>query len=140
LRGERRVLTVIVGTDSEATRAEESLKLLNWSFQNFDTVKLFDKGQAALTAPVWEGQTKIAELGPPTPIWLSIPRGKAGDIKPIAERTDPLVAPLEQGQRIGTLRLTLNDKTLRIEPLVVQTAVERAGFFKRMIDLAKRQL
>jgi D-alanyl-D-alanine carboxypeptidase (penicillin-binding protein 5/6) len=138
LRGDRRILTVLVGTDSESTRAEESLKLLNWSFQNFDTVKLFDAAQPALDARVWEGKTETAKLGPPAPVWISVPRGKAADIKPVAERTDPLVAPLEKGQRVGTLRLTLDGKTLRVEPLVVREPVERAGFFGRMVDIVKR--
>ncbi|OZI20904.1 peptidase [Bordetella genomosp. 9] len=138
LRGDRRILTVMVGADSEATRAEESLKLLNWSFQNFDTVKLFDANQPALDARVWEGKTETVKLGPPAPVWIAVPRGKAADVKPVAERTDPLVAPLEKGQRVGTLRLTLDGKTLRTEPLVVREPVERAGFFGRMIDMVKR--
>jgi len=138
LRGDRRVLTVLVGTDSESTRAEESLKILNWSFQNFDTVKLFDKAQPGLDARVWEGKVETVKLGPPAPVWIAVPRGKTADVKPVAERTDPLVAPLEKGQKVGTLRLTLDNKTLRVEPLVVQEPVERAGFFGRMVDTVKR--
>ncbi|WP_156774131.1 D-alanyl-D-alanine carboxypeptidase family protein [Bordetella bronchialis] len=138
LRGDRRVLTVMVGADSESARAEESLKLLNWSFQNFDTVKLFDNNQPALDARVWEGKTETVKLGPPAPVWIAVPRGKAAEVKPVAERTDPLVAPLEKGQRVGTLRLTLDGKTLRTEPLVVREPVERAGFFGRMVDIVKR--
>ncbi|OZI50039.1 D-alanyl-D-alanine carboxypeptidase family protein [Bordetella genomosp. 4] len=140
LRGDRRVLTVLAGADSEATRAEESLKLLNWGFQNFDSVKLYDQNQPGLDARVWEGTVETVKLGPPTPpIWVTVPRGKSGEIKPVAQRTDPLVAPLTKGQQVGTLQLTLDGKVLRTEPLVVQDAVERAGFFGRMVDLVKRQ-
>ena len=140
MRGDRRVLTVVVGTDSEATRAEESLKLLNWSFQNFDSVKLYDQNQPGLDARVWEGTVETVKLGPSAPpIWVTVPRGKSGDLKPVAQRTDPLVAPLTKGQQVGTLQLTLDGKILRTEPLVVQDAVERAGFFGRMVDLVKRQ-
>ncbi|AZY47809.1 D-alanyl-D-alanine carboxypeptidase family protein [Bordetella avium] len=138
LRGDRRVLTVLVGADSEATRAEESLKLLNWSFQNFDTVKLYDKSQPGLDARVWEGKAENVKLGPPNPVWLAVPRGKGNEIKPIAQRTDPLVAPLAKGQQVGTLEFTLDGKVLRTEPLVVQEDVERAGFFGRMTDTVKR--
>jgi D-alanyl-D-alanine carboxypeptidase (penicillin-binding protein 5/6) len=138
LRGDRRVLTVMVGTDSDSTRAEESLKLLNWSFQNFDTIKLFDSAHPALDARVWEGTTEIAKLGPLAPVWISVPRGRAADVQPVAERTDPLIAPLEKGQPVGTLRLMLDGKTMRIEPLVVHEPVERAGFFGRMVDTVKR--
>ena len=137
-RGDRRILTVVVGTDSEATRAEESLKLLNWSFQNFDTVKLFDENQPAIDARVWEGKVDTVKLGPPNPVWLSVPRGRAADVKPVAQRNDPLVAPLEKGQNVGKLQLTLDGKVLRVEPLVVQASVERAGFFGRMVDTVKR--
>ncbi|MCD0504130.1 D-alanyl-D-alanine carboxypeptidase family protein, partial [Bordetella petrii] len=139
LRGDRRVLSVLAGADSEATRAEESLKLLNWSFQNFDTVKLYDQNQPGLEARVWEGKVETVKLGPPKPIWLTVPRGKSGEIKPVAQRTDPLVAPLSKGQQVGTLQLTLQDKVLRTEPLVVQDDVERAGFFGRIIDMVKRK-
>lgn len=138
LRGDRRILTVLVGADSEATRAEESLKLLNWSFQNFDTVKLYDQSQPGLEARVWEGTVDNVKLGPPNPIWLTVPRGKAAEIKPVAQRTDPLVAPLVKGQQVGTLSLTLDGKVLRTEPLVVLEDVERAGFFGRMADTVKR--
>ncbi|ADP19562.1 D-alanyl-D-alanine carboxypeptidase DacC 2 [Achromobacter xylosoxidans A8] len=138
VRGDRRILVVVVGTDSEATRAEESLKLLNWSFQNFDTVKLFDKSQPGIDARVWEGTAESVKLGPPNPVSIAVPRGKAGDLKPVAQRTDPLIAPLAKGQQVGTLQFTLDGKVLRTEPLVVQDAVERAGFFGRMVDTVKR--
>jgi len=138
LRGDRRVVSVVVGTDSEATRAEESLKLLNWSFQNFDTVKFFDGAQASLQAKVWEGKTDVAKLGPSHPVWLTVPRGKGAEIKPEVQRIDPLVAPLDKGLKVGTVALTLGDKALRVEPLVVLEPVERAGFFGRMVDVVKR--
>jgi len=138
LRGDRRVLTVLVGTDSEATRAEESLKLLNWSFQNFDTVKFFDGDQASLPAKVWEGKADVARLGPSHPVWLTVPRGKGPEIKPVVQRIDPLVAPLEKGLQVGTVGLALGDKVLRVDPLVVLEPVERAGFFGRMVDVVKR--
>ena len=136
-RGDRRVISVLVGADSESTRAEESLKLLNWAFQNFDTVKLVDGGQAAVEARVWEGTVDTAKLGSTEDIWLTIPRGKTGDVQLVAQRPDPLLAPLEAGERVGTVTLTLDGKPLRVLPLDVLTTVERAGFFGRAIDQLK---
>jgi D-alanyl-D-alanine carboxypeptidase (penicillin-binding protein 5/6) len=136
-RGERRVISVLVGADSESTRAEESLKLLNWAFQNFDTVKLVDAGKAAVEARVWEGTTEQANLGTTDAIWLTIPRGKTGDVQLLAQRPDPLLAPLEAGQRVGSLTLMLDGKALRVLPLDVLNPVERAGFFGRVIDQFK---
>ncbi len=139
-RGDRRVISVIVGADSAASRAEESLKLLNWGFQNFDTVKLFDKTHPAAEVRVWQGKTDVAKLGTLETLWVTVPRGRSGDVKPVARHPEPLMAPLEQGQRVGTLSLTLDDKLLRTTPLDVLEAVPEAGFFGRMLDRVKMWL
>lgn len=136
-RGDRRVITVLVGSDSMATRAEESLKLLNWTFQNFETIKLFDQTHAAVDARVWQGKVEETKLGVSEPLWVTVPRGKAGDIKPIAKRPDPLFAPLTKGERVGTLTLMLDDKMLLTRPLEVLQPVERAGFVGRTVDTVK---
>jgi serine-type D-Ala-D-Ala carboxypeptidase (penicillin-binding protein 5/6) len=136
-RGDRRVISVLVGADSEATRAEESLKLLNWAFQNFDTVQLFGAGKPAVQARVWEGTTQQAALGSLQPLWLTLPRGKTADVQVIASRPDPLLAPLAQGQRVGHLTLALEGKPLRVVPLDVLEPVDRAGFFGRALDQLK---
>lgn len=133
-RGDRRVITVLVGSDSMATRAEESLKLLNWTFQNFETVKLFDQTHAAVEAQVWQGKVDSTKLGVSEPLWVTVPRGKAGDVKPIAKRPDPLLAPLAKDERVGTLTLMLDDKMLLTRPLLVLDPVERAGIVGRTVD------
>ena len=136
-RGDRRLITVLVGADSEATRAEESLKLLNWSFQNFDQIKLYDANQAAIEARVWQGTAEIAKLGVEKTVWVSVPRGMATQIKPVAKRPDPLLAPLAKGEHVGTLSIMLEDKLLKAVQLDVLEGVERAGFFGRMVDSVK---
>jgi len=139
VRGDRRIVTVVVGTTSETVRAQESLKLLNWSFQNFDTVKLYDANQAAIEARVWKGEIEQAALGSSSPVWVTVPRGQAPQIKPVAQRTDPLIAPLEQGQQVGTLQLQLGDKIVQQMPLTVLQPVAEASFFGRLIDAARLQ-
>lgn len=140
LRDGRRVVSVLVGAESDAARSEASLKLLNWSFQNFDTIKLFDKGQPAVQARVWEGETETVDLGQTTPIWVTVPRGKGTEIKPIAHYKQPLIAPLTQGSEIGTVSLSLDGKVLREEPLAVMNDVPQAGFFGRMYDKIRLML
>lgn len=134
LRGDRRVITVLMGAASENVRAQESLKLLNWSFQNFDTVKLYDANQPAVQARVWKGQANLAPLGSPRPVWVTVPRGQAEQLVPVAERTDPLLAPLEKGQRVGTLKFMLSDKVIQAAPLIVLESVPQSGFFGRLLD------
>jgi len=135
LRGERRVLTVLVGAASEAARSEESLKLLNWSFQNFEAVR-FHNG--VVDARVWEGAENIASLGPADATWVTVPRGRAAQLQLRASYPEPLLAPLTQGQPVGTLAFALDGRTLLSVPLVAAQAVERAGFFGRMVDTVRR--
>ena len=134
LRDGRRVVSVLVGAASDAARTENSLKLLNWSFQNFDTVKLLDKGKPAVAARVWEGAADTAELGLPADLWVTVPRGRAGDVKTEARYTQPLMAPLTEGAQAGTLIVSLDGKELAQRPLQVLHAVEEAGFVGRMVD------
>ena len=67
-----------------------------------------------------------------------MPRGKAGELKPVAQRNDPLIAPLAKGPAGRHPAIHAGRQVLRTEPLVVQDAVERAGFFGRMVDTVKR--
>lgn len=134
LRDGRRVLAVVVGSASDAARAENSLKLLNWSFQNFETVKIFDADKPAVTARVWEGEAETVGLGSQKPSWVTVPRGKAADLKPVAQYTQPLVAPLKKGDKVGTVAVSLDGKVLREESLHVLSDVAEAGFFGRIYD------
>ena len=134
LRDGRRVVSVIVGAASDSARTENSLKLLNWSFQNFDTIKLFDNTTPAVMARVWEGQAETVGLGSDQPTWITVPRGKGPEVKPLAQYTQPLIAPLKKGAKVGTVSLSLDGKVLREEPLFVMNDVPEAGFFGRMVD------
>lgn len=134
LRDGRRVVSVIVGAASDSARSENSLKLLNWSFQNFDTIKLFDNEKPAVNARVWEGQAETVGLGSTTPTWVTVPRGQGEQVKPVAQYTQPLIAPLKAGAKVGTVSLSLDGKLLREDPLFVLKDVPEAGFFGRIYD------
>jgi len=133
--GKRRLLSVVMGTASKEARASESQKLLNWGYSAFDAVRLFDKGQAISTVPVWKGSLPTAKLGTAGPVFVAVPRGEGAKLQTQVERTDPLVAPLTVGQRVGTLKVTTAGGALVAEvPLVVQEAVPLAGIFGRAWD------
>jgi D-alanyl-D-alanine carboxypeptidase (penicillin-binding protein 5/6) len=134
MRDGRRVVAVVVGATSDAARTENSLKLLNWSFQNFDTIKLFDNATPAVNARVWEGEAETIGLGSLTPTWVTVPRGKGPEIQPVAQYTQPLIAPLQKGDKVGTVSLSLDGKLLREDELFVLADVPEAGFFGRVYD------
>jgi serine-type D-Ala-D-Ala carboxypeptidase (penicillin-binding protein 5/6) len=134
--GKRRLVSVVLGTASREARASESQKLLNWGYQAWDAVRLFDPAKPVATVPVWKGKTSEAKLGGPGGgLFVSVPKGQGAEMKTVIERTDPLVAPLAQGQRVGTIKVTTaNGATIATLPLVVQQPVELAGIFGRAWD------
>jgi D-alanyl-D-alanine carboxypeptidase (penicillin-binding protein 5/6) len=133
--GKRRLLSVVLGTASREARATESQKLLNWGFSAFDAVRLFADGKPIVTPEVWKGSTRTASLGAAGPVVVTVPRGEGGKLQTRIERTDPLVAPLAKGQRVGTLKVTTTAGTAVADvPLVALEAVEPAGIFGRAWD------
>ena len=133
--GKRRLLSVVMGTASKEARASESQKLLNWGYTAFDAVKIFDAGKVIAAVPVWKGEAKEAKLGAADAIYVAVPRGDGAKLQTQVERTDPLVAPLNKGQRVGTLRVTTAAGAPVAEvPLIVQDAVPVAGIFGRAWD------
>ena len=133
--GKRRLLSVVMGTASKEARANESQKLLNWGYSAYDAVKLFDAGQAASTVKVWKGAVPEVKLGAEGPVFVAVPRGEGGKLQTQVERTDPLVAPLNKGQRVGTIKITSTAGVAVAEvPLVVQENVAQAGILGRAWD------
>jgi D-alanyl-D-alanine carboxypeptidase (penicillin-binding protein 5/6) len=132
--GERRLVSVVLGTRSDSVRAQESQKLLNWGFLNFDTVKLYAKGQAVATPEVWKGAQKEVKLGFDRDMYVTVPKGTAEKMKPVVERRDPLVAPIAQNSRVGTLKMVADGKTITEAPLLALEQVNEASIFGRAWD------
>ena len=133
--GKRRLLSVVMGTDSREARANESQKLLNWGYQAFDAVRLFELGQTVSEAMVWKGTANHAKLGAQGAVFVTVPRGEGAKLLTQIERTDPLVAPLNKGQHVGSIKITTSAGTAVAEvPLVVLEAVPLAGIFGRAWD------
>lgn len=130
----RRVLSVLLGASSDAARATESQKLLNYGFQNFEALTLFQKDKPVSSSPVWKGQKPEVSAGFTEDVLVTAPRSKIQDIKGEIERSEPLIAPIQAGQRIGTLRIRLGDTVIAERPLVALETVGTAGWFKQTWD------
>ncbi|MEW6098906.1 MAG: D-alanyl-D-alanine carboxypeptidase family protein [Pseudomonadota bacterium] len=132
--GKRRLLSVVLNTTSMEARANESQKLLNWGFQAFDAIKLFDANQPIATPQVWKGKASQAKLGSPSAVYITVPKGEGNNVKTQIERVDPLVAPLTKGQQVGKLKITVGEQVIAERPLVVLEGVEQSGVFGRAWD------
>jgi D-alanyl-D-alanine carboxypeptidase (penicillin-binding protein 5/6) len=132
--GERRLISVLLGATSDNMRAQESQKLLNWGFQNFDTVKLYAKGQAIDTPRVWKGTQNQVKIGFNRDTYITLPKGVAEKLKPVLERKDPLVAPIAAGSKVGTVKMMLDGKVQMELPVLALEQVNQASIFGRAWD------
>lgn len=132
----RRLLSVLLGSSSELTRAQESLKLINWGYQYFDALKLYDKGAIVKELPVWKGSESSVKAGFQNDLYITVAKGLADKLKAELVATQ-LVAPIAQGQRVGVLRVTLDGKPYGEYPVVAIQAVPEAGLFGRAWDTVR---
>lgn len=133
-RGDRRLISVVLGAASDGLRAMESQRLLNYGFQFYDSVKLYGKNQTVAELKVWKGSSDTIKAGFTRDIYISLPRGQAKNIKASLATRQPLLAPLTIGQPVGTVTLTLNNKPLGQYPLLALQNVEVTNLFGRFWD------
>ena len=133
-RGERRLISVVLGAASDTVRAQESLKLLNFGYQFFETVKLYSADEALSKFRVWKGKLNELPVGFLNDFALTVPKEAANKIQVSLESRQPLVAPLQRGQEVGTLTVAIDGKPLGQYPVVALQDAEVAGFFGRLWD------
>jgi D-alanyl-D-alanine carboxypeptidase (penicillin-binding protein 5/6) len=132
--GQRRLISVVLGAESDAMRAQESQKLLNWGFMNFQAFKIYSKGQAVLTPVVWKGSRNEVRLGFNQDVYVSLPRGSTARLKSVVERTDPLVAPIAQYTPVGKIKILADGKIVSELPLQALDQINVATIFGRAYD------
>lgn len=137
-RGDRRLISVVLGAANDDARTQESLKLLNYGFQAFDGVKLFSKGQAVSQAKLFKGTQSTVPVGFNEDFIVSLPRGTAKErIKAQLETKQPLLAPIQKGAQVGVLKVSIDDKPFGQFPVYAQQDVPLAGMFGRGWDTIK---
>lgn len=133
--GERRLLSVMLGTASDNARASESQKLLNWGFTAWSAVRLTAPGVPLVSLRVWKGRSETAGLGRPEGVVVSVPANEVSGIRTNVTRPDPLVAPLHKGQSLGVLQVRAASGDVLVEvPLTVLETVEESGVLGRAWD------
>lgn len=133
-RGDQRLIAVVMGSTSEKQRADDSQALLNWGFRFHETHRLYDVGQAIATRKVWKGKVREVQLSVAQPLLVSVPRGRYGELKPSMDVPRGLVAPIAQGQAIGTVKVALDGEVVAEAPLVALAEVPQGNFFRRLWD------
>ncbi|HJV92333.1 MAG TPA: D-alanyl-D-alanine carboxypeptidase family protein [Azonexus sp.] len=137
LRDKRRLLSVVLGTASDSARATESLKLLNWGFLSYDAVSLYTKDQAVSALRVWKGTQSQLKAGFNADFIIAVPKGYADKILVQFVAQQPLIAPVKVGQKVGTLKVTIDGKVYGEYPVAALENVPLAGIFGRTVDTVK---
>lgn len=136
-RNQRRLLSVVLGTQSDSARTTESSKLLNWGYLSYDLVPVFIKDKVVLAPRVWKGERSEVKLGFQADKSISVAKGMADKLKTEFVAQPRLIAPIKAGQTVGTAKLLLDGKPVTEYPLTALEDVKEAGFFGRMIDTVK---
>ncbi|BBK42933.1 D-alanyl-D-alanine carboxypeptidase [Allostella vacuolata] len=132
VRDGRRLIMVLAGLPTMRARAQESERLLEWSFREFENYTLARAGQAVEAAEVWLGAAATVPLHAGSDIKITIPRRSRDQIQAVAVYDGPIPAPIAAGQRVGTMEVRLGDRKLGEGPLVAGVAVDRRNVFGRL--------
>ncbi|HEX4859118.1 MAG TPA: D-alanyl-D-alanine carboxypeptidase family protein [Usitatibacteraceae bacterium] len=130
----RRLVSVVLGTASDVARMQESQKLLNYGYQFFDAQRLYKRNEAVATLDIFKGAQNTVKLGFERDMWLTLPKDRFAGLKATLSTTQPLLAPLQRGQKAGVMKLTQNDKLIAELPVVALEDVPVAGVLGRGWD------
>jgi len=138
-KGDMRLVSVVMGADSERARKVESKKLLNYGFRFFETYTPYKAGEKFVSDRVWMGDTKEVDLGIMVDTPITIPRGQRKNLQANFELDKQLTAPLQKGEVVGKLFLQLDGEDIAQYPLVTLQAVQEGGMFNKLLDYVKLQ-
>jgi len=134
LRDDMRLISVVMNTKSAAARAAENQNLLNYGFRFFEAHKIF-QGKTALAEPrVWKGDEKNAALGLAEDLYVTIPRRQFDGVKSEIVVDPKIMAPIQEGAKLGSVKVTLKGEVLANKDLIALTAVQQGGIFRRAYD------
>ncbi len=133
-RENRRLISVVLGTEKENLRSTESQRLLNHGFMEFESVLLYRKDQPVSAPRLWKGTLDQIEIGFRDERYVAIPAGQRKGLSAKLETKQPLIAPVNAGQTMGTLHLLLNGEPYLDLPVVALKNVPLANVFSRGVD------
>ena len=134
VRDNMRLISVVLGTDSEEARAEESEKLLSYGFRFYETHRLYGANQALSTVRIWKGADEKLSLGLQHELYVTIPRGEYAKLDAQMKFQQPLLAPASKGHVYGSLNVSLEGQPVAVKPLIALDNVAEGGFFQQVMD------
>lgn len=137
LRDDMRLISVVLGTNSEEARAAESQKLLTYGFRFFETHKLYAANTPLTTAHIWKGAQEELNLGLAEDLYLTIPKGQYKNLDANMNLDARIIAPAKKGQSFGSVNVSLGDEQYAKRELVALSDIEKGSMLNNLIDEIK---
>jgi len=137
LRGEMRLISVVLGDSSDKSRTQSSQALLNYGYRFFETHRLYQANEVLKTARVWYGEQEQVPMGVANDIYITIPRGRYRDLPASMEIDSEIKAPVARGQEMGVVNVKLDDELIVSEKIVATHAVNDGGLLVKALDSIK---
>jgi len=135
-RDDMRLISVVMGTDSEDARADQSQALLNYGFRFYETHKLYGGGEALAQAQVWKGAADTVPLGISRDLYVTIPQNSYDDLDASMKVDSMIMAPVKKGNEYGQVVVQLDGRTLADTPLIALSGVDEGNLWQRLVDEA----
>ena len=135
-REDMRLISVVMGTASSNARANESQSLLNYGFRFFETHRLYDADTPLTEARVRKGETSKLQVGVAEDIYITAPRKHFSELKAETQIDKAIIAPINKGDTVGSLHVSLGNETVLDKPLVAMASIAEGGLFRRLYDAA----
>jgi len=136
-RDEMRLISVVLGADSDKSRTQSSQSLLNYGFRFYETHKLYRAEEVLKTSPIWYAEQEEISLGVGKDVHITIPRGRYRDLDASMEIDSEISAPIARGHQLGQVNIRLDDELLLSEPIVAMQDVGEGSLFVRAMDSIK---
>ncbi len=137
IRDDMRLISVILGADSDKARTQNSQSLLNYGFRHFETHRLYRANETLKTARIWYGDQEQLAIGVESDIYITIPRGRYRELQASMEIDSEINAPVVRGQEMGVVNVKLDDELVVSKSIVATHAVNDGGLLVKALDSIK---
>jgi len=136
VREDMRLISVVMGTDSERARANENQTLLNYGFRFYETHRLYKGNEALTQTRIWKGDNKNLDLGLAKDLYVTIPRRHYNDLKAVINYDQKITAPVKQGEAFGTVNVTLAGEPVAEKKLIALSTINQGNLLRKLVDSA----
>lgn len=134
IKNDMRLISAVMGTSSDKERTVNSQALLNYGFRYYESHKLYKAGEVLAQQRMWKGESKSIQLGLDQDLFVTIPRGSYEYLKADMSIDTDIIAPVEQGDQVGVVKVTLKGEDYLEQSLVALQSNPEGGLWRRIVD------